>query len=235
MGNPTSKRGFSLPEVMVAMTVMVLVVLAASNLLVSSMRSNASNVNTLIAYGLAQEGLEAARNIRDSDWLLGATFNGNIGSVRNRTAVWGVTLPSAANDMRYYTVNSNDSNNSLFSSAVRFQMSQLPGVAPWKLTELSREDVEDGRATRLYKKENGVSPGEVRYTHASAARLTVSRRITVSPYHRYLEVTPVEYQVAAGSTVTPAKKLRVACIVEWEEFGRKRQVRLETELTDWKK
>ena len=28
----------------------------------------------IVAYGLVQEGLEAVRNIRDSNWLLGADF-----------------------------------------------------------------------------------------------------------------------------------------------------------------
>ena len=216
---------------MVAMVVMVLVVYSATTLLVSSIRSNASNINTLIAYGLAQEGLEAVRNVRDSDWLLGANFSGVIGGSRNKTAIWGAELPSTIGVTRYYTVDINESSNIVFPSVTSFQASQLRNVAPWKLTELSRKDIEDGIKTMLYKKEN-VSPKEVRYTHVSGSRLTILRRTTATPFHRYLVVSPVAYEVGAGNIV-PGKKLRVASVVEWEESGRSRQVRLDSELTDW--
>lgn len=93
------------------MLVMVLVVYSATTLLISSIRGNVSNVNTMIAYGLAQEGIEAARNIRDSNWLLGAAFSGTVGGVRNRTVIWGAELPSIEGEVRYYTVDANESSS----------------------------------------------------------------------------------------------------------------------------
>lgn len=244
MTSRTVKKGFSLPEVMVAMVVIVMVVYAATTLLVSSMRSNVSNVNTMIAYGLAQEGLEAVRNIRDSDWLLGANFNGTIGSGKTPTYIWGMPLPSLINDVGYYTV---DMNEVAGVSGMRFSVSQLPTVAPWRLTKLSKDEVEKGVATKLYKKEIPV-PKEVRYTHVSSTRSRFAvglGKTTATPFRRYIMITPVNYVVAegvasltsafTGIAAPPVKKLRVASVVEWEEMGRTRKVRMDTELTDWMK
>ena len=71
------KRGFSIPEVIVAISIIVLVILTATNLLVSSMRANRSNVNRIIAYNLAQEALEGVRNIRDGNWLQNQYWRGD--------------------------------------------------------------------------------------------------------------------------------------------------------------
>ena len=211
------------------MAVIVLVVLSATNLLISAIRSNVTNINTLIAYGLAQEGLEAARNIRDSDWLLGASFNGVIG--KNRL-VWGVELPVSAGYSRYYIVDYNEP-GAFFSSKFSIKDSltlqnsaswKLQGYAPWKLRELKPEDI-GGKKTVLYKKETGTNK-EVHYTHDPGGKIT--------PFRRFIIVTPVQHFISQDKPVSDFKKMRVASVVEWEEFGRKRQVRLDTELTDWK-
>ncbi len=67
----SSKKGFTLTEVMIAMSILTVAIVSATNLLISLMNSNRVNVTTLQAYFLAQEGLEIARNIRDTNWLQG--------------------------------------------------------------------------------------------------------------------------------------------------------------------
>jgi len=203
-------------EVLISMTVLVLVVMAASNLLVSSIRANASNINTLVAYGLAQEGLEAVRNIRDSDWLLGASFSGTVG--KNKNAVWGIELPSVIGNTLYYTVDFQQP-----SKMTGINSLNISSAAPWKLESLKPEDLKKGILTRLYKKENRVLK-EIYYTHDAT-------RGKVTPFRRFIMVSPVEYPLCGSRCV---KKFRVASTVEWEEFGRTRQVRLDSELTDWK-
>ena len=49
--------------------VLTVAIVSASSLLVNLMRSNDSNEKSIQAYYLAVEGLEAVRNIRDTNWL----------------------------------------------------------------------------------------------------------------------------------------------------------------------
>jgi len=219
------------------MTVLVLVVLAATDLLVSSIRSNVSNMNTLVAYGLAQEGLEAARNIRDSDWLLGASFIGAAG--RNKIPVWGAELPSINDGTRYYTVDFRQPSqlsgpslpgalplSSRITSAITLPASlNISAAAPWALTLLGLSDVREGVKTRLYEMEDRPLK-EIHYTHDPLGKPT--------PFHRYLTVTPVGYPLCTERTARCLKKFRVTSTVEWQEYGTTRRVVLDTELTDWK-
>ncbi len=64
-----NKKGFTLTEVMIGILILTVAIVSASNLLSSLIRTNQINVSTLQAYYLAQEGVEAVRNIRDANWL----------------------------------------------------------------------------------------------------------------------------------------------------------------------
>ncbi len=62
-------QGFSLTEVLIGMMVLTVAIVASTNLLIGLIRSNQNAVGSLQAYYLAQEGIEAVRNIRDTNWL----------------------------------------------------------------------------------------------------------------------------------------------------------------------
>lgn len=64
-----NKKGFTLTEVMIGIMILTVAIVAASNLLIGLLRTNQNNLTTLQAHYLAQEGLEAVRNIRDTNWL----------------------------------------------------------------------------------------------------------------------------------------------------------------------
>jgi prepilin-type N-terminal cleavage/methylation domain-containing protein len=219
------KRGFTLVEIMISMSVIVVVVVAATNLLVSIIRSNASNVSTMIAYGLAQEGVEAVRNIRDSDWLLGGNFQGVVG---NRASMpWGDGLPSVVGQARNYTIDFNGMDGVLSSPNMTVRSYELSQYAPWVLSLVpDSDDPKSSDVTKLFKKE--FIGGEIRYTHSGG------NGAAETPFHRYVEITPEQYAQSTDAS-EPVKKFRVVSVVAWQEFGRDRQVRLDTELTDWKK
>jgi prepilin-type N-terminal cleavage/methylation domain-containing protein len=215
------KKAFTLPEVLVSIAVIVMVVMAATNLLVASIRANAVNISTLVAYGLAQEGIEAVRNIRDSDWLLGADFQGEVG--RQNVAPWGDSFPSVVGDTRYYTVEFRDP----LDLEVKNSM-QLANAVPWTLKGLMTDkDYGSSSATRLFLKEFG-SAKEKRYVHGSQSAES-------TPFHRYIEVIPLAYEMGEGRVTAKIMKYRVSSVVNWEEYGQEREVKLETELTDWKR
>jgi type IV pilus modification protein PilV len=68
------KKGFSLIEVMVALTILIVGVLAVTSLLLQSIQSSATVPNRLIAISLAEETMEIVRNKRDSDFLSNNIF-----------------------------------------------------------------------------------------------------------------------------------------------------------------
>jgi prepilin-type N-terminal cleavage/methylation domain-containing protein len=227
MKNQNNKKGFSLIEVMVSISIITIVVLSSATLLVSIVRSNNSNIHRMVAYGLAQEGLEAMRNIRDSNWLLNASFDGKLGSAGN--VIWGQVLPGAG-QKAYYKVDAVAPN----SAAGTITSAMIAVYAPWKLSILSG-DSEDRYAksddTRLFQAAFGED-GIIFYTHESV------RGATVSPYHRYLIVSALSYDGNTdGDTVDTfleTAKYRVTSVVAWSEYGRDTEVRLDTEITDWK-
>lgn len=72
-----NKKGFSLVEILVAILVLTMAVVSASNFLVSMMRSNAMNTSVLQAYYYSVEGLEAFRNMRDTYFMNYLNFCGS--------------------------------------------------------------------------------------------------------------------------------------------------------------
>jgi prepilin-type N-terminal cleavage/methylation domain-containing protein len=215
------KKGFSLIEVIVAMSVITMVVFAATTLLVSIIRSNSSNINRMIAYGLAQEGLEAVRNIRDSDWLLGATFDGKVGKFGSKP--WGDTLPPLGGTV-FYTVDSSQPVN----MNIKINSSALVNYVPWKITSLSGTDEDalkkNDQRTRIYKNKVVGDANEIRYMHLKTSSSVIT------PFHRYIIIKSLPYTAGAAEIA----KYRVTSVVFWSEFGRDTEVRLDTELTDWK-
>ncbi len=73
------ESGFTLTEVLIGIMILTIAIVAASNLLVSLINTNRNNVKTLQAFYLAQEGVEAVRNIRDTNWLHNLDFDSEDG------------------------------------------------------------------------------------------------------------------------------------------------------------
>ncbi|MFA6435528.1 MAG: hypothetical protein WCW30_00100 [Candidatus Gracilibacteria bacterium] len=78
-----SQTAETLAEVIIALVVLAVGATGASTLIYVSISANAEGEQRIEAYNLAREGVEAVRNIRDTNWL---RFPGN------RTDCWDVTL-----------------------------------------------------------------------------------------------------------------------------------------------
>lgn len=203
MQNNCCKKGFTLPEILVAISILVLVIFSATSLLISIIRSNNENLNTLVAYGLAQEGIEGVRNIRDSGWLLGANFNWQI----KNTNIWGEYI-SESNQGSFFTIELNSFEDSLPVS----DLNQLPDYTPWKLKRIKESDLYTDDT--LLKKDDGV------FKHTSFKGEN-------SIFRRYVFIEKIDTDYSGF------KKFRVESVVKWIEGGRDKTVKLETELTDW--
>lgn len=73
-----SKLGFTLLEVVVAISVIVTGVIAGLTLTTHNLNVSYFSEKNLIAANLAREGLEAVRQIRDSNWLANAPFESGL-------------------------------------------------------------------------------------------------------------------------------------------------------------
>ncbi|MBN1585050.1 hypothetical protein JW899_01650 [Candidatus Uhrbacteria bacterium] len=83
-----NRSGQSIVEVIVALAVISTAVVAALTLTGSSLNAQKSNEDMMVAVNLAREGVEVARNIRDSNWLAERRWDdGLVGESLDYTAI----------------------------------------------------------------------------------------------------------------------------------------------------
>jgi len=73
------KAGFSIVEIMTVLFVVSVGMLGVMSLIIQNIQSQSVNKGALIAYQLAQEGIEMVRYTRDSNWAAGRAWNYNLG------------------------------------------------------------------------------------------------------------------------------------------------------------
>ena len=260
MKNSRNKKAFTLIEVLIAVAVLSIVLLAATSSLVTIIRTNADNRNTIIAYGLAQEGVEAIRNIRDSDWLLGSDFRKK-GVIGSNNIIWGATLP-AEKETKYYSVDYNinvvkqNNNMTMLNST----------AAPWKLSSLPCDDSDQCATlneTLLYtpkkqitnSREDGLLPTFENFSQSENLKVHAQKQFDLlngksvdnyythssssdkqqSLFHRFIKIQEIPHKIGtATKELDVIKKYLVESSVYWQDEGVVRKVVLSTEITDWK-
>ena len=78
MKNNTEKKGFSIVEIITVLFIMSMGLVGILSLIVQNIQSQSYNKGNLIAYQLAQEGIELIRKVRDSNWRAGAAYDNNL-------------------------------------------------------------------------------------------------------------------------------------------------------------
>jgi len=73
-----SRRAFTLIEVIIAIGVLTIAVVAAIQLAISSTRLSNLLLQRFTAHHLAEEGLEIVRNMRDTNWLKNIDWRSNL-------------------------------------------------------------------------------------------------------------------------------------------------------------
>ncbi|NIA02468.1 MAG: prepilin-type N-terminal cleavage/methylation domain-containing protein [Nitrospirae bacterium] len=207
-----STSGFSLTEVMIGIMILTVAIVSASNLLVSMVQTNRLNVQSLQAYFLAQEGIEAVRNIRDTNWLHNLDFRGGGG------------VYAELEENRYYSVFL-DENGWRNSGAVENVSSpvQLSTMKPWTFNELPY--VPYNQSFGLMKDEFG---GYIADAGSSDDPV----------FYRYIQVL----DACENDSVLDASLIGDECddfllirsVVEWKDGSRDRKVALEAVLSNWK-
>ena len=216
------EKGFSLPEVLVSISIIIVVIVSSINLLTASIRANSNNVNRIVAYNLAQEALEGVRNIRDTYWLHGQSWLGqdseiSIGNNIGDNFGNSFTIERVSNPFRSNTCDSDTYNNVQF----------VNGVFPWKVDLIQQAEPENSDRTRLYLIEDtGLSGNQMgfNYSHSGDEE-------QLTNFRRYITITSTEEDYNEPGSI---KKVEVEATVTWLEGSKKKDLTLSTILTDWK-
>jgi prepilin-type N-terminal cleavage/methylation domain-containing protein len=215
------KKGFSLPEVIIAVTLISLIIMTATNLLVSSIRANRSNVNQITAYHLAEEGIEAIRNIRDGYWMNNVKWTGEQDANLDRN-LFGDEFGSEG----YFIVGKKHNSYTSAECKANNDMDSIndPGLiksyAPWVLSKIMAPGSEQ---TKLYLKDFG-----------DVKEYTLSPTDEFSGFSRYIYIKPIPYKKYEFDKERNDLKISVSVTVEWEEQSMKKSITIPTILTDWK-
>jgi Tfp pilus assembly protein PilV len=90
-------KAFTLIETLIAITLMTVVITAVTGLILTTLQANARNLRSLQATLLAQEGLEALRYMRDSNWLQNYDWDGG-------DQLWGENFEAGTSGKTVYVV-----------------------------------------------------------------------------------------------------------------------------------
>ena len=113
-------KAFTLIETLLAITLMTVVITAVTGLILTTLQANARNLRSLQATLLAQEGLEALRYMRDSNWLQNYDWDGG-------DALWGENFEAGSGGKTVYLQST--ACTSILSSHPCFELSTNPDDA----------------------------------------------------------------------------------------------------------
>lgn len=236
-----SCAAFTLPEVIVAFSVLVLVIVSASNVLAVVMRTNADNVNSLVAYGLAQEGLENMRFIRDSNFVLGLDFDGTA-KAASVGQIWGEKLfDKTGGTSNFILINNDQVQRDCLKTA-------LSTCLPVSLKNLGIDSVDNlvkSSTTLVYRVGGGdldgvssdvpsvaVGVGAGKFSFIQNGEGAPSGAVPTQ-FHRLIHVQPFQIKPEVGAPLS-YDAIRVSSMVSWTAGGIEKRVVLTSELTDWK-
>ncbi|MFA5842925.1 MAG: hypothetical protein WC882_04660 [Candidatus Gracilibacteria bacterium] len=203
-----SQTAETLAEVIIALVVLAVGATGASTLIYVSISANAEGEQRIEAYNLAREGVEAVRNIRDTNWL---RFPGN------RTDCWDVTLEttdptkckeadgavkigSAAgiNYVIYPQLNETDEGGN-----------PATDLFSWKLEIL----IPDGTDAMIYEYPFG---DDILYVNDPWH--TLGETLTETPYERIIRIEKIDNTMIVTSTVSWQFKNRMKTVTFMDEL-----------------
>ena len=117
-----NKKGFTLVEVFVAITVLSVGVVGSFGVLPAMIKNQAMSSDIFLASQLANEGLELVRNLRDSNWLSGNDWDNGLMSCSLMCEIdYNDTVLVAVNQNRFLKIDSNNFYNYESGTASKFK------------------------------------------------------------------------------------------------------------------
>lgn len=215
-----SRHGETIVEVMIAVIVLVIGVLAAVRLLITSGIQNELSQERVIATNLAREGIEAMRNIRGTNWL---RFSGEKRRCWNNA---DFVAPITCEDDNSDGVPNNVIEHDVFYIA-KFDDSNYR----WELEKITNPlNLSDGINLDDEKYRLRTDTGNGLLNH-----VPVGAGIEDTIYFRELKIEYMNDTATALSLTTPEEKanvVRITSRIEWEDRGRLNEIILTGILTD---
>lgn len=213
--NKLKRGGFTLTEVMIGIMILTVAIVSATNLLIGLVQTNRNNLTTMQAYYLAQEGLEAVRNIRDTNWLnntdwLAPEGDKKIGDGFKVGSDYSVALVKSTDD--------------------------FAGSKPWSVEVLTSPDLAKGilkNSDPLYLSSEVSSVNE---NVAGVDAGGFKRVISIQDYDcKKLEVQEADFAPCVEPEDPNLKKyVLVQSTVSWNIGSKQRDVTLYSVLSNWK-
>ena len=111
------RRGQSIVEAIVAITIVITAVMSALTLVQSSITASRIGGSQIVAANLAREGIEVVRSIRDSDWLQGNAFSVGLSNALYNTARPHFTPATGAWSLTFASMTLSSTSTQLFRTS----------------------------------------------------------------------------------------------------------------------
>jgi len=211
--NGWRNKGETLVEVLVSVVVLTTVLTSAFMVLTRAVKANVDVKNRVIAINIAREGVEAVRNIRDTNWL---RFSGDR---RNKWLCVDKSDDCEKMQTGFYTIEYRDHDGD-DSTPEQFVLMDIPSAEE---LDLKVDNLDSFKDFRLY-----IDNKTGRFTYE--AKDADGNDNIVTPFFRQIHLELVDVQAPTGNA---NKKLVVISRVGWLEEGQYKKVVLETHLYDF--
>lgn len=218
-------KGETISETIIALSILAIGITIASTVSASSLRNMQSARDRIIAVNLAREGIEAVRNIRDTNWL---KFSGNRRECWNHNPALTISetctgISSIANgDYIVYKAKSGD------------------GITGWRLksaptdSDLRLHIIDTATGTDTNR--DGVNDNDPDlYNHTATddaiGSVTGTKNLSESLYKRQINI---QYLDNNGDDGSPSdNRMQITSTVTWTQAQREFTVQLKTIITDY--
>lgn len=228
-------NGISMIEVITALFIIGLGAVAASTIIISALQGNRVSKEKMIAMNLAREGIEAVRNIRDSNWLrYSATKDECWNFWENPTASpqslnCDSSSPTKITDEKYYIVQ--------FGRSDLSDSNGIPYTYKYFLTQATEQDkienIDNSKLTEYELKRVDMLSGVTGKQALFVANNDAGRDLISSPFTYYRQVY-IKYLNEDGTdNDETAPVMEVTSKVMWFEKGMKKTVKLQESITNY--
>jgi Tfp pilus assembly protein PilV len=153
----TMRRGFMLPDVMIAVFVTATALVAIMTAILPAFRLEIYKRDEIIATGLAQEGIELVRNVRDNNW-------------KNGVSAFAGSFPNGATCVDYKGVSAGCSGgDNLYRDAVGLYSRTVNGSSKFHRTVTVATGSDTATVTSVVTWPSGTSTGTVTLTDTLTA------------------------------------------------------------------
>lgn len=232
-GKLINQKGSALMEVLISIFIITMGLTGSAMLIISAIHINSVNEDRIIALNLAREGVEAVRNIRDTNWMSWSANIRECWNFRNDTNDDGVidagdfACSANASGQNDYPIGKDDDDNIVTNYIIDYDNTNFR----WVL--INENDPPTDYSAKLYKNSNNL------YTHNPAVPNTetkFSREITIKYIDNkqppVLPATEDTYYFPTGERGKD-NRILIESKVSWYSRGRNQEVILAQTLTDY--